>query len=98
MQQLPEQLAQTDQIPLITHGFAERSTSAHQQGFPRRDTQCSDHQEEELPQADSPVEEEVDSLVEEEADSLEEEEADLQGEDSQEALPLNKEEDHQETN
>ena len=87
-QQQSEQLAQIDQIPLLTHGSAELLTFAHQWDFPCLDTQYSDHQEEEILQA-------------EEADSLVEEEADLQEEDSpeeiQEDLPLNKEEDIWET-
>ena len=78
-----EQPAQTDQIPLLTHGSAELLTSAHQRGFPHQDTQCSGRQKEEALQADSLVEE---------ADSLVEEEADPQEEDSSEDLPLNKEE------
>ena len=68
-QQQPEQLAQTDQIPLLTHGSAELLTFAHQWDFPRLDTLCSDHQEEEtlqVEEADSQEEEEEeDSLAEE---------------------------------
>ena len=48
MQQQQGQQAQTDQIPLLTHGFAEPSTSAHQWVFPHLDTPYSDPQEEVL--------------------------------------------------
>ena len=83
-QQQPEQLVQTDQTLLPTHGSAELLTFAHQWDFPHLDTLCSDHQEEELLQ----VEEADSQEEEEEADSQEEEEE----EDSlEEDLPLNME-------
>ena len=66
-QQQPGQLAQTNQTPLLTHGSAGLLTFARQWVFPRLDTQYSDHQEEEILQAEG-----VDSQEEEEEDSQEE--------------------------
>ena len=68
-QQQPEQLAQTNQTPLLTHGSAEPSISAHQWDSPLLDTLYSDlqaeaHRVEE--EEDSPVEEEVEAEFQEE--------------------------------
>ena len=50
MTQQQGQLAQTDQTPLLTHGFAEPLTFAHQWVSLRLDTPSSDLQEEVLPE------------------------------------------------
>ena len=63
--QQPERLAQTDRTPLLTHGSAEPSISAHQRDFPLLDTPYSD-----LPAEAHRVEEEEDSLGEEEAEAV----------------------------
>ena len=89
MQQQHEQPVLTDQTPLITPGFVEPSTFAHQRDFPLLDTPYSDLQVEA-----HRVEEEVPQVEGEEA-SQEEEEADSQVEgDLCKAILM---EDHQET-
>ena len=93
MQQQQEPQGQTGPILPVIHGFAEPLISAHQRGFPRLDTQCSNphketHQGEE---ADSPAGGEADL---QEEDSREEEAADSQEEDLHKVTLT---EDHQET-
>ena len=86
--------AQTNQTPLLTHGSAERLTFDHRWDFPHLDTQYSNHQEEEILQAEG-----ADSQEEEEEDSQEEilgeEEADSQAE--EDLCKVTLKEDHQGT-